>query len=458
MQNNTRKEAVLGALFVVAIIFLIFISITISKLPIFHHPQYIKVRFNSVSGLKKGDPVRVLGMETGSVYKLKFLSDNTIKVTLKLFEPVNLREDYKITIEESSMLGGNLVGINPGTPGKNDIDPKTILKGEVVPPGLSTFGRFIEEKEEDVTQFLKDAITIVRDTAVGKGTLGKFIRDDSLYIELKETSQLVKNIVKKAESGEGSLGKFISDDKLYIDLKKSVESLKKTLKQIESNQGLLGKVIYDEKLAKDITDAGDTVTKILEPAVKTKVFAGVCVKSYPESAMTVSDVFIHIEPKESKYFILGGSIFSLNKRGNITFEDQSNDRDQTFIKADAQIAYKFLGNMATFITGLIEGKFGGAIDLDLNIEEIVSDSSITGLSLSFEMRDAFNSLRREDIDENLPSALSRAYASIKLGNHFKTYLGLSRLFSGTPEYIIGISFEYLDEDIKSFVTLLGLSR
>jgi hypothetical protein len=194
----------------------------------------------------------------------------------------------------------------------------------------------------------------------------------------------------------------------------------------------------------------------LEPVVKTKVFAGVCAKYYPESAMTVSDVFIRIEPRESKYFIVGASILSMHSRGNINYTDQSEGKDQTFVKADLQIAYKFMDNTATFRTGFIEGKFGGALDLDLT--EPMTDSLITGLSLTFEIRDAYNNPEHEKIDENLPASLVRAYTSIKLGSHFKTYVGLSRLFSNTPEYMIGVSYEYLDEDIKNFITLIGLSR
>ncbi|MFH0889359.1 MAG: MlaD family protein [Planctomycetota bacterium] len=490
MQNNIKKETVLGILFVTAIVFLIFVSLTISKLNIFSSNQYIKVVFDSVRGLKKGDSVRVLGMEAGTIDRLKILPNNKVRVVLKIFEPIELREDYKITVEESSILGGNFIGINPGTPGKNKVNLKTPLQGQGILPGLDAFGKLIEENREDVKKLLSDASKIIKDTAQGKGSLGKFITDDTLYINLKETSESLKNTTKQIEKGEGTLGKLISDDKLYIDLKESVESLKnttkqiekgegtigklifddklyldlkesveslkKTLKQIESNEGFLGKLIYDKKLGQQLSDAGDSATKFLEPVIRTKVFVEVGAKYYPESAMTISDIFIRIEPRESKYFILGGSILSLNKRGNITFEDQSDGQDQTFIKANVQIAYKFRNNSTTFRTGLMESKFGGAIDLDL--VEPVTDSLITELSLSFEIRDAYNSLQKENIDENLPAALTRAYASVKLGKHFKTYVGLSRLFSDTPEFMIGISFGYLDEDIKSFVALLGLSR
>lgn len=445
---------ILGVIFLAAITFLIFVSISISKLNIFSQTQYVKVNFKNVSGLKEGDPVRILGMEAGTVHRLRILPDNTVKVVLKLSEPFELREDYKIAIEESSILGGNFIGIDPGTPGKKIVNLKTNLKGELISGGLDALGIFIKENKEEVRELLSTGSKIIKDASEGKGTLGKLLVDESLYTNLKETSESLKNMTKKVESGEGNLGKFLNDDQLYIDLKDSVESVKKTLKQIESNKGLMGKIIYDEKLAQQVSDAGDSVVKLFEPVVKTKVFLGVDGKYYPESRMTISDVFIRIEPRESKYFLLGGSILSLDKNGDVNFDKQNEGKDQTFIKANVQIAYKFFDNSFTFRTGLIEGKFGGAIDY----EEPIPDSFITGFAFTLEARDGYNSVADERIDENLPAAMVRAYGSVKLWDHLKVYVGTSRLTSDTPEFMIGIAFEYLDEDIKSFVALLGLSR
>ncbi|MEW6026829.1 MAG: MlaD family protein [Planctomycetota bacterium] len=454
MQNSVRKEMMLGAIFLAAIVFLVFVTVSISKLNLFSHTAYIKVIFDNVSGLKQGDPVQVLGMDAGTVYKMKLQINNKVRAVLKLAEPVEIREDYKVTVEESSVLGGNFIEINPGTPGKKVVDLRAPLTGETSSAGLDALGELIRENKTEVREFLSQGAKIVKDASEGKGTLGKLLVDETLYNNLKDTSESLKNISKKVETGEGNLGKFLNDDQLYTDLKDSVESLKKTLKQIESNKGFLGKLIYDEKLAQQVSDAGDSVVKLLEPAVRTKVFLGVDGKFYPESKSTISDVSLRIEPRESKYFLLGASIMSLDKNGDVSFDKQSEDKDQTFIKANVQVAYRFYDNLFTFRTGLIEGKFGGAIDY----EEPVAESFITKVAFSLEARDGYNSVEDEKIDENLPAAMVRAYGSVTLWNHLKIYVGTSRITSDTPEFMTGIAFEYMDEDIKSFITLLGLSR
>ena len=89
-------------------------------------------------------------MEAGTVYSAKIMPNNTVRVVLKLSKPIELRDDYRITIEESSLLGGNFIGINPGTPGKNFINLKTPLKGEIVSAGLDALRVFIDDNKDAI--------------------------------------------------------------------------------------------------------------------------------------------------------------------------------------------------------------------------------------------------------------------------------------------------------------------
>jgi len=462
MQNNVKKEMVLGVLFISAIIFLIVVTITISRSNIFSKPVFIKVEFEQISGLKKGDGVRVLGMDAGTVYRLRLLPDNKVKAVLKLDQEIEIREDYRVTVQESSILGGNYIGINPGTPGQPRVNLKNPLKGEVVSAGLDAVGEFIRENKEDVKKFLAEGIKLITDAASGKGTVGKLIKEEDLYNNfksisenLKEVSESVKRDSLQIEKGEGNLGKLIYDDKLYIKVDESLDSIKKTLKQIESNKGFLGKIIYDQKFSDQVSQAGDSLIQIFEPVIKTKVYAAVGGKYYPETSVSIADIFIRIEPREQKYFIIGGSLFFLDTGSKIDYKDKNRGRSATYLKANLQIAYRFgEDNNTTFRTGLLEGKFGVAFDF----EKPLSNSAISKIAFTYEIRDAYGSVEDQRIDEKLPFALNRAYATIKFGTHFKVYAGSSRIFSGTPEFMCGVLFEYLDDDIKNFVGLLTLKR
>jgi phospholipid/cholesterol/gamma-HCH transport system substrate-binding protein len=462
MQRNIKREFNLGVLFIVAVIFLAFVTVTVSRWELFAKRRYVKVIFDNVLGLKKGDSVRVSGVAMGQVDRLKYMTDTRVRVVLKLEDPITIWDDCKIGVAESSMLGGYYISIDPGTPGHPEVNIKEPLPGHVIKPGMTAISDFIEKNQDEVRELLSGAISIIKDASAGKGTLGMLIKDDSLYNNLNDSTDSMKRLLKNAEDGKGTIGRLLQEDQLYKDaddviksLKDSADSLNRTLKHIEEGKGPIGKAIYDEELSRQISDAGNSVNKLLDPVIKTKVYAGAEGKYYLDSKSTLSDLYIRIEPRESRYFLIGASFLSFDKDQNIVdFEDKLNDKDQTFVKVNLLTAYKLFDDRLTARIGLLEGKFGGGIDWELPF----TGSLVSQLMFTLEGRDAYNSVDKENIDENLDAGMVRAYLTVKLGKHFKVFAGGSRLFDDDPELMGGFCFEYVDEDIKNFVTLIGLSR
>jgi len=420
-----KKPFQVGILFLIGVILLIIFTIIISKSEVFKASYKYSVIFDNTTGLAKGDQVRVSGVNMGEVYSVKLLPDTKVNVILKLHAPIKFYEDYEIRIEESSLLGGNFISINQGTPTKGEIIPtkKNPLKGLITLSGLEKLGQFVAENQDDIKNFLQKAISIVHKMSAGEGTIGKLINDDALYNNLKDSS----------------------------------DSLKKISKQIEEGKGLLGKVVFDEKLSSQLSDAGDAATKILAPVVMTKVYLGVDSKYYAQSKETISDIFLKIYPNEWRYFLVGGSFMSLDKKGILNFKDKQNEnKNQTFTKVNIQLGYTIpWGDQRfTFHPGLLESKFGGGIDWDIP----ATTTGIFPMAISLEGREAYNSVADERIDENLKGGLYRAYATIKLGHYFQVYLGANRLFDKKEEFMGGLCFSYPDNDVKSFVTLFSLAR
>jgi phospholipid/cholesterol/gamma-HCH transport system substrate-binding protein len=79
----------------------------------------------------------------------------------------------------------------------------------------------------------------------GEGTLGKLVKDESLYNEAKETLQSVKGITEKVEKGEGTLGKLLSDDKLIKEAEKTMKKVQRAAEGIEEQTPItvLGTII-----------------------------------------------------------------------------------------------------------------------------------------------------------------------------------------------------------------------
>jgi phospholipid/cholesterol/gamma-HCH transport system substrate-binding protein len=59
---------------------------------------------------------------------------------------------------------------------------------------------------------------MLRDARAGKGSLGKFVTDDTLYDKLRETSANFASASAKLNENTTTVGKMFSDPKLYDNL------------------------------------------------------------------------------------------------------------------------------------------------------------------------------------------------------------------------------------------------
>ena len=88
----------------------------------------------------------------------------------------------------------------------------------------------------------------------GKGTVGKLIKDDSLYNNLNKTFANFNEISTKIKEGNGILGKLINDNKLYNDIENAVKGLKEISERISNGKGTIGKLINDDSVYKNLKE------------------------------------------------------------------------------------------------------------------------------------------------------------------------------------------------------------
>jgi phospholipid/cholesterol/gamma-HCH transport system substrate-binding protein len=96
---------------------------------------------------------------------------------------------------------------------------------------------------------------MTKDIEAGKGSLGKLVKDDALYIEAKNTLTQarealggIQTMSKRITEGKGTLGRLLNDDALYADMQGAVASLNGIMKKVERGEGTLGKLITDDSL------------------------------------------------------------------------------------------------------------------------------------------------------------------------------------------------------------------
>ena len=67
-----------------------------------------------VYGIKSGDPVVSSGSEIGIVNDIEKFKDDSVLIVLRINDTVNLSDDSKFTITNSSLLGYKIIKVEKG--------------------------------------------------------------------------------------------------------------------------------------------------------------------------------------------------------------------------------------------------------------------------------------------------------------------------------------------------------
>lgn len=213
----------------------------------------LKAKFADVALLKAGAPVRVAGVEVGSVDDLQF-DGAMVDVTFHLSKEMQPRvTDQSVAyIGSVSLLGEGALDITPA------------LDGVPVPEGgyvrtKRTPGQ-LADVAESATQGLNEATALIRDLREGKGTAGKLFTDEKLYQEISDFVEAAEKVARNLQQGRGSAGKLLNDPALYDSLEVSIRNLRTLTDQINRGEGSLGRLVQDPAFA----DSLSGTTKNLE--------------------------------------------------------------------------------------------------------------------------------------------------------------------------------------------------
>jgi phospholipid/cholesterol/gamma-HCH transport system substrate-binding protein len=127
-----RYEAVAGIFVVMGLLCVGYMTVKLGKINLFGEDTYtLYARFTSVSGLRVGNPVEMLGLEIGRVQSLTLDQKDQLAVAeLKIKRGVNIYGDAIASIKTAGLIGDRYVSIDPGGADKVLPPGKTITQTE----------------------------------------------------------------------------------------------------------------------------------------------------------------------------------------------------------------------------------------------------------------------------------------------------------------------------------------
>jgi phospholipid/cholesterol/gamma-HCH transport system substrate-binding protein len=229
------------------------------------HVQKIALADNKVEVVLNVN--REASVKTDSKASIKFvglMGQNYISLTFGSTDAPKASADALLETEEQADLNSLMVKLQNVAEGVEGLTQN--FSGENFSNLLGPFTEFIKENSPRLSAILGNLQTISSRIAQGEGTVGRMINDDTLYFsalntvsnlnttvadakplfdELKLTLDQARSVVTQVNEGQGTIGKLIKDESLYRETTTAMTNLREILQKINQGQGSVGQLVND---------------------------------------------------------------------------------------------------------------------------------------------------------------------------------------------------------------------
>jgi phospholipid/cholesterol/gamma-HCH transport system substrate-binding protein len=250
------SELKIGALTITAVVIAALAIFLVTGGSGFFWQRYsLKTRFSNVAGLKPGSPVRLAGIEVGSVVATP-LAGESVEVVFEVNRAYRDRitTDSVATLGSVSLLGESAVDITPSSTGR------PIPEWGYVPTGREA--AVLADVTNQASQGLEQLTGLLHDMRQGQGTMGKLLTDDALYTELRQFVSTAGALTRTIRDGEGTLGRLVTDPTTARALEASLTNLERITGQINAGEGSLGRLLKDEAFARSLSGATSNIQEL----------------------------------------------------------------------------------------------------------------------------------------------------------------------------------------------------
>ena len=249
----------------------------------------------SVTGLKVGDPVRVVGVDVGKITAITVLEDR-VQIDFEVKPGTRIKTDSQAMLRLTNLLGGQFLGLSLGTPGAPLLPPGSTVKGkdvaniDIIVDNVSDLTKdakqlisqlnanqnelthkitaMIDENRGNLRESLANFNSITGKIDRGEGSLAMLLNDKALYANARDATADLKDISARINRGEGTFGKLVNDDALYKDTRQTLATINDGMKdvkeiaaKINKGEGTFGKLVNDDSF---YTEAKGALTSINE--------------------------------------------------------------------------------------------------------------------------------------------------------------------------------------------------
>lgn len=225
--------------------------------------------FSDVQGLRRGSPVRMGGVDIGSVSEVAYGADAKdarifVRMSIVAGEARRIRADSVSTIEGKGLLGDKMIVLTVGSPSQPQLTPGSEVRSKTGDDLAAMMGKLgnVTAQAERVMGNLERTTESLADT--------------NLHDDLKSGVKSLSHILGSIERREGYVGKLFSDsaeservsrtlshlERVSNELELTTRSVNQVIARVQNGPGLAHEVLYGEESSKAVSQFGSAAEEL----------------------------------------------------------------------------------------------------------------------------------------------------------------------------------------------------
>lgn len=231
--------------------------------------------FENTSGLTVASPVRLAGVQVGTVADIRFADDerqNKIRVELAIDRSVRhrIRAGTVAYLKSLTYLSQDkYIELVPGDP-----DGESLAAGQFIEPGVSVWretlarGQSIAEDVKEITSALREFLVAINS---GGGLLHELVHNPEFgrhgVKDIEKSLASISTVLGEVEQGKGFAGLVLSDDEFAHrqrdNIDQALSHLRSAMERIDGDDGLIARLEDpDGEIRRTIADLRGSATAL----------------------------------------------------------------------------------------------------------------------------------------------------------------------------------------------------
>ena len=223
MPKESNLEFKVGLFMLISLVGLIIFIFSVSDSSVLDKGKSVRVVFGFANGLKKNAPVRVAGVDEGTVKSINLFFDHAdkktkVEVGLWIKKETRIPKDSTVMVNQLGMMGEKYIEIFPGTDTQN-----FFIEGQVYRGKDPIAQAAISERMLEVSDQLEITVSGINRLLSDERNIESF---GNTLENLSLLTGSLDDILYNVSEGKGTIGKFLYDDRFYEDLEGMAADLK----------------------------------------------------------------------------------------------------------------------------------------------------------------------------------------------------------------------------------------